>query len=499
MKRLLLTIAAMLLALALLPGGAAADDPDGVGGPVILMGLDSEWDPSDDTHGTRAEHAAMAQSLLDAVRNDGEGILVLGGDGTGNVGEYWNNVGEDIGEDVTFVKGAAEIEEADFQGHAIIGVASTNSIVFGGLTPEENDALIGRSSDIANFVNEGGGLLGKTQQGFADPFGYMGPFGTFEVAPDDFSSIVVTPAGLDLGLTQEGMDGWCCWHEVFTEFPDFLEVLVTHDEGGTYQGEAAALGGLDVVIPTEISLAPTTAELETGQTHTVTATVLEDEEPLEGTEVTFTVIDGPHEGETGAADTDADGQATFSYTGTSEGTDQIQATFVDGEDTTRTSNTVTATWTAPEVVEECVDLIASQSMDVGEVCVSNDDTYLYVTYTTDGDWTLLETHLAVSTYAPGGGEWTDNRWQNRPGNPAPGRFPNTATHDPDSDVTYTYSISLEELGAEPGDELHIGAHAVVTDEYDEEAEEWITETAWGDGDRFVTRGNWAMHFTYEVQ
>ena len=60
--------------------------------------------------------------------------------------------------------------------------------------------------------------------------------------------------------------------------------------------------------------------------------------------MTFSVIDGPHVGTSGTDVTDSTGTATFSYTGTTTGTDTIKATFVDSEDQTQTSNLVTKTW-----------------------------------------------------------------------------------------------------------------------------------------------------------
>ena len=45
-----------------------------------------------------------------------------------------------------------------------------------------------------------------------------------------------------------------------------------------------------------------------------------------------------------------------------------------------------------------VDLIAGQHMDVGEIQVTNDDGWLYVTYLVDVEgWCLTETHLHVAT------------------------------------------------------------------------------------------------------
>lgn len=138
------------------------------------------------------------------------------------------------------------------------------------------------------------------------------------------------------------------------------------------------------------------------------------------------------------------------------------------------------TTTPPDLM--CVDLLADQDLDVGEVCVSNDSDNLHVTYDTDDGWELTETHLAM-------GEAEDDIPQTRKGKAIPGQFPHAADHDPPVD-TFTYTIPLADLGADPEDVLTIAAHAVV--------EKDGTESAWGDGTRFVDRGDWATWFTYTV-
>ncbi|MCC5948121.1 MAG: hypothetical protein JJT89_06660 [Nitriliruptoraceae bacterium] len=354
-------LGAMALTLALLaPAGTSADAQEtGVGGPVILLGFASEAGAGGTGHGPPAEHAAMVQSVLDNVRNGGAGILVIG-DGT-SVRNYWQgDIGDVVGESVTFVRGASDIATADFDGYKLIGVASSTHQLGGatnGLTNAENEALIGRDLDIAAFINDGGGLIGKTQDRLADPFGYVGPLGDFAPLTSDdgvaqYAAVEVNPAGEALGLTTGGMSGWCCWHDVFDDFPDYMDVLVTHDDQSTaarraHFGAVAAIGGVDVVVPTGIDLEPQDAEIEVGETHAVTATVEEDEGPAADVEVTFTVTDGPHAGTTGTADTDDDGRARFAYDGSDEGEDTIVASFTDLLERERTSNEVTVTWTAP--------------------------------------------------------------------------------------------------------------------------------------------------------
>jgi hypothetical protein len=97
------------------------------------------------------------------------------------------------------------------------------------------------------------------------------------------------------------------------------------------------------------------------------------------------------------------------------------------------------------------DLIAGQTMDVGDVKVWNDGEYLFVQYVTSGGWTLGETHLHVATTLAAIPHTSK-------GNPVPGQFMYSMDHDPQV-TEYTYAIDLN--GWEPGDDLFIAAHAGV--------------------------------------
>jgi len=79
-----------------------------------------------------------------------------------------------------------------------------------------------------------------------------------------------------------------------------------------------------------------------GTEHTITATVKADGKPVAGVTVTFTVISGPNV-QTFTAMTDANGKASFTYTGTGAGVDTIGATAdVAGGD--YTSNKARKEW-----------------------------------------------------------------------------------------------------------------------------------------------------------
>ncbi len=94
-----------------------------------------------------------------------------------------------------------------------------------------------------------------------------------------------------------------------------------------------------------ITLSPASATNEAGQNHTLTATLLDPSlNARPDISVSFNVIAGPNNGLAGTNTTDANGQATFTYTSSAEGIDQIQASFTDQDATVVFSNTVTKEW-----------------------------------------------------------------------------------------------------------------------------------------------------------
>lgn len=162
--------------------------------------------------------------------------------------------------------------------------------------------------------------------------------------------IVATHPALS-GLTDANLSNWSCSvHEAFDSWPISFEVLAmsvgTGDDftapDGTRGTPYILARGVQVI--SDITLSPGTAENPVGTSHTLTATVTEDGTPLPSVPVTFTVIAGPHAGTSGNGVTGVDGTATFSYTGTSLGTDTIEAGFVDSQGNTQRSNRVEKTW-----------------------------------------------------------------------------------------------------------------------------------------------------------
>jgi uncharacterized repeat protein (TIGR01451 family) len=155
------------------------------------------------------------------------------------------------------------------------------------------------------------------------------------------------------GITDAYLSNWgCSVHESFDSWPDhFLVLAITLNSGSSYTAPDGTVGtpyilargeGLSVIS----NITASTAESDSGigTSRTVSATVVENEVPQAGKSVTFRVISGPHQGTEGTATTDGNGTAVFSYTGTTVGTDAIEASYVASNGATHTSNRLFVDW-----------------------------------------------------------------------------------------------------------------------------------------------------------
>ena len=94
-----------------------------------------------------------------------------------------------------------------------------------------------------------------------------------------------------------------------------------------------------------IALTPATQTQGLGGTATVTSTVLDaGGSPLPNVSVDFKILSGPNAGVTGTATTDVNGNATFTYKGTTLGKDSVQASVTNASGGGFASNTGTITW-----------------------------------------------------------------------------------------------------------------------------------------------------------
>ena len=116
-----------------------------------------------------------------------------------------------------------------------------------------------------------------------------------------------------------------------------------------------------------IILTPGTATNPVGTNHTVTAQVVDDNgDPLVGVVVTFDVLSGPNSGTNGSAQSDASGNASFTYSGLGgPGVDQIIASFETSLGQTETSNVVTKEWV--DVGPAVCDIDESGQVDILDI------------------------------------------------------------------------------------------------------------------------------------
>jgi hypothetical protein len=263
---------------------------------------------------------------------------------------------------------------------SISPAAEANALVWGAAI-SGNVIIIG--TDPVFHLSQGGGTLTNSGVAFAvselgktgayitlscnydntsplTPVPLLAALGTFTVTGVgcfNDAHIVATHAALT-GLSDAALSNWSCSvHEAFdTIGAGFLPLAIARGnlpgaidfpDGSRGTPYIVARG---VTLITSIQLSPASATNPVGSSHTLTAAVEENSTPVVGTTVTFTVISGPHAGMLpGTAVTDASGNAQFTYTGTTAGTDTIEASYVDSAGMTRTSNQVTKVWTPPVV------------------------------------------------------------------------------------------------------------------------------------------------------
>lgn len=133
-------------------------------------------------------------------------------------------------------------------------------------------------------------------------------------------------------------------------------------------------------------------------------------------------------------------------------------------------------------------LFAGQSINAGTVDLAVNGDTLVVSYNTIDGWGLEEVHLFI-------GENLADMPQAKNGNPKIGNFPYIA-QSLNGAVSYSFYIPLSALGGEPyvcDKTFIVAAHAALKKDNGDGT--FQTETGWGDGEKMVTKGNWATYFS----
>lgn len=144
-----------------------------------------------------------------------------------------------------------------------------------------------------------------------------------------------------------------------------------------------------------------------------------------------------------------------------------------------------------------VILYAGQTINSGTVSFLDIDTdnngevdALQVTYATTDGWELMEIHFWI-------GNSLSTMPQTNSGNPKIGLFPYNFGNL-NGLTSYSFVIPFTTLGFQcPGPEDYfVAAHASLRKSNGSGG--YQTETGWGDGQRLVNKGNWAMYFTIYI-
>ncbi len=156
-----------------------------------------------------------------------------------------------------------------------------------------------------------------------------------------------------------------------------------------------------------------------------------------------------------------------------------------GPDQPVTANTSSGSYaeSLPCVVPVTTSIMAGQSTNVGNIIVTNDETNVYVTYMTTGNYLVKKTHLYVGACG--------NIPVNNAGNPRIGQYPYQTQHGTGIS-SYTYTIPRSAL---PETCVCVSAHAEVV-AYNAAGTLVFTQTGWGNGVQINDGGSWAMKFDY---
>jgi len=195
--------------------------------------------------------------------------------------------------------------------------------VFGFFVNGENIALIpGTTTAVAiNNVNNGN------------------PFGTNASNPEYYINNDLNDGGGEINTEMDGLTVvLTATAEVNPDETNRIRMAIA--DAGDFALDSNVIIRAESFVSPTLTLEPESATNNLGETHTLTATLVdENETPVAGENISFNVTAGPNNGTTGTGTTDGNGIATWNYTGNESGSDTIVATG-GGE----TSNKVTKVW-----------------------------------------------------------------------------------------------------------------------------------------------------------
>jgi hypothetical protein len=172
------------------------------------------------------------------------------------------------------------------------------------------------------------------------------------------SSIHVVAAAQQLiGVTDADLSNWnCSAHEYFYTWPsDFVPYVLDTNSSDTcshpYSPPDGTASGCPYIVARGggisaggITLTGPSTGVAIGTTQTLTASVELDGSPVSGASVMLTCVSGPDVGAVTMLTTDSSGNATYSYTNSTPGTDEWQAMYMPTVGSNETSSDTPVVW-----------------------------------------------------------------------------------------------------------------------------------------------------------
>ncbi len=200
--------------------------------------------------------------------------------------------------------------------------SDNDNIFFGALETHANAAVVGEGVTLSPTA--GTNIVGETHTLTATVQNAQGE--KLSGKKVDFEVVSGPNAGLTgEGTTNSGGEAQFAYSSILTGTDHIVASFTNATDEVESSNEVTETW--EVITPT-ITLLPQSGHNTVGESHTVTATALnEEEEPVAGTPITFKITAGPNAGLTGQVTSNSKGEATFTYSSTKTGTDDIVASF----------------------------------------------------------------------------------------------------------------------------------------------------------------------------
>jgi hypothetical protein len=137
-----------------------------------------------------------------------------------------------------------------------------------------------------------------------------------------------------------------------------------------------------------------------------------------------------------------------------------------------------------EYVPVSYDLIAKRNVDVGDLVITNDEEFLYVTYSLEDDWYVRSARMFIGD--------VNDMPINRGGNPIIGHFP-IKEHFNCETSSFTYTFELSELPECYVIAVHSSVKKIVN------GQRVFTSGCWSYGTKFNPRKRWGWYSEYCTQ